>query len=56
MYVCLITSLAKGGYIFGSVGLSVCREKHYSKTYEWISLKFYGVVARWYNEELIKLW
>ena len=46
----LITSLAKGGYVFGSVGLSVCLvclfvcEQHYSKSYERIGMKFYGQV------------
>ena len=28
--------LGKGGYVFGSVGLSVCGQ-HYSKSYEWIN-------------------
>ena len=39
------TSLAKGRYVFGSVGLSVClfvRGQHYSKSYERIGMKFYG--------------
>ena len=55
-----ITSLAlppcKGSYVFGSIGLSVCG--HYSKSYEWIGMKFYGgVLGGTYNEELIKfLW
>ena len=33
--------LGKGGYVFGSVGLSVCLfvcEEHYSKTYERIGI------------------
>ena len=33
------TSLAKGGYVFGSIGLSVCLSdcgQHYSKSYEWM--------------------
>ena len=37
--------LGKGGYVFGSVGLSVCLfvyEQHYSKSYEQIGTKFYG--------------
>ena len=37
----------KGGYVFGSVGLSVCLfvcGQHYSKSYEWIGMKFYGGV------------
>ena len=40
-----ITSLAKGGYVFGSVGLSVCLlvcGQHYSKTNERIGMKFNG--------------
>ena len=39
--------LGKGGYVFGSVGLSVCLfvcGQHYSKSYEWIRMKFYGRV------------
>ena len=43
----LLTSLAKGGYVFGSVGLSVCLfdcGQHYAKSYEWIRMKFYGGV------------
>ena len=35
--------LGKGGYVFGSIGLSVC-EQHYSKSYERIGMKFYGRV------------
>ena len=27
-------------YVFGSVGLFVC--KHYSKSYEWVAMTFYG--------------
>ena len=33
--------LGKGGYVFGSVGLSVCGQ-HYSNSYERIKVKFYG--------------
>ena len=33
----------KGGYVFGSVGLSVCGY-HYSKSYERIGMKFCGGV------------
>ena len=43
--------LGKGGYVFGSVGLSVCLsvclflcEQHYSRSYERIGMKFYGRV------------
>ena len=39
--------LGKGGYVFGSVGLSVCLfvcGQHYSKSYEWIGMKGYGGV------------
>ena len=39
--------LGKGGYVFGSVDLSVCLfvcEQHYSKSYERIGMKFYGRV------------
>ena len=36
-----ISSVANG-YVFGSIGLSVC--EHYSKSYEWIGMKFYGGV------------
>ena len=41
--------LGKGGYVFGSVGLSVCLSvclcgQHYSKSYERIGMKFYGGV------------
>ena len=35
--------LGKGGYAFGSVGLSVCGQ-HYSKCYEQIGMSFYGGV------------
>ena len=41
----IITSLAKGGYVFGSVGLSVCLFVCLfvsSKSYEWIGMKFCG--------------
>ena len=43
---CNIDHLGKGGYVVGSVGLSVCLSvcgQHYSESYE-------------RNEELIKLW
>ena len=39
--------LGKGGYVFGSVGLSVSLfvcEQHYSKSYERIGMKFHGGV------------
>ena len=40
--------LGKGGYVFGSVDLSVCLSvfcgQHYSKCYERIGMKFYGGV------------
>ena len=39
------TSLEKGFYVFGSVGLSVClfvSEQHYSRSCAWIVMKFYG--------------
>ena len=39
--------LGKGGYVFGSIGLSVCLSvygQHYSKCYERIGMKFYGGV------------
>ena len=39
--------LGKGGYVFGSVDLSVCLfvcEQHYSKSYERIGMKFCGRV------------
>ena len=47
--------LGKGGYVFGSVGLSVCLfvgVQHYSKSYEWPKMKFYGgilggIVKNW---------
>ena len=46
--VALVSSLlGKGGYVFGSVGLSVCLfvcGQHYSKSYERIGMKFYGRV------------
>ena len=38
-YAKFITSLAKGGYVFGGVGLSVCRQ-HYLKSCEQIGMKF----------------
>ena len=44
MYIYL---LGKGGYVFGSVGLSVCLfvcGQHYLKSYERIEMKFYGGV------------
>ena len=40
-------SLVKRGYVFGNVGLSVClyvSVQHYSTSYEWIAMKFYGRV------------
>ena len=43
--IVIIYLLGKGGYVFGSVGLSVCLSvcgQHYSKAYEWIGVKFYG--------------
>ena len=43
----LVTSLAKGGYIFGSIDLSICLficGQHYTISYEWIGMKLYGVV------------
>ena len=45
--------LGKGGYVFGSVGLSVCGQ-HYSKNYQRIGMKFYGGVPgstmkKWLN-------
>ena len=46
-FLIIITSLEKGGYVFGSVGLYVCLsvcEQHYSKSYEGIGMKFYGEV------------
>ena len=43
--------LSKGGYVFGSVGLSVCLSvclfacgQHYSKSYKRIGMTFYGGV------------
>ena len=39
--------LGNGGYVFGSVGLSVCLSvcgQHYSKRYERIEVKCYGGV------------
>ena len=41
---CNFYLLGKGGYVFGSVGLSVCLadRQHYSKRYEQIGMKFYG--------------
>ena len=44
--MCIITSVAKGGYVFGSVSLSVCLfvDNITQKSYEWIGMKFYGVV------------
>ena len=39
--------LGKGGYVFGSISLSVCLfvcGQHYSKSYERIGMKFYGGV------------
>ena len=35
--------LQQGGYVFGSVGLSVYWQ-YYSKTYEWMSMKFSGKI------------
>ena len=51
MLCCNIYLLGKGGYVFGSVGLSVCTSvclfvcgQHYAKRYEQIGVKFYGRV------------
>ena len=39
------TSLAKTGNVCGSVGLGkYVSEQHYSTSYEWITMKFYGGV------------
>ena len=43
----LFTSLATGGYVFGSVGLFVCLSvcvcgQHYLKRYEWFGMKVYA--------------
>ena len=35
--------IGKGGYVFGGVGLSVCKQQ-YSKSYERIVMKFHGGV------------
>ena len=37
--------MAKGGYVFGTVGVSVCLSvcgQHYSKSYKGIGMKFDG--------------
>ena len=39
----MYSSLGKGGYVFGCVGWFVCGQQ-YSKSYEWIWMKFYGSV------------
>ena len=46
----------KGGYVFGSIGLSVC--KHYSKFYERIVIISYGEVwgGKGTTEQLITFW
>ena len=38
--------LGKGGYVIGSIGLSVCLsvDNITQKIYEWIGMKFYGRV------------
>ena len=43
MLLRIISSLAKGGYVFGPICLSVCKQ-HYSKSYKCIPMKFYGGV------------
>jgi len=40
----LVTSAKEGGYVFGSVCLSVC-PSDYSQTCEWILTKFFGQVG-----------
>ena len=52
----LVTSLAKGGYVFGSVGLSVCLQTTLLKTLwmDWDEILWRS--PRQYNEELIKFW
>ena len=39
----MVTSLAKGGYVFGTIGLSV-REQHNSNSCQQVAMKFYGEV------------
>ena len=54
--------ICKGGYVFGSVGLSVClfvclsEDNITQKSYERIGVKFNGGVLGSTNEELIKFW
>ena len=46
-------------FLVAWVCLFVClfvREQHYSKNYEWISMKFYEMGLEWYNEELVEFW
>ena len=52
---CNIDHLGKGGYVVGSVGLSVCLSvcgQHYSESYKRIGMKFYGVVL----SSIMKSW
>jgi len=44
IHVRLITSAEEGGYVFGSIGLSVC-PSDYSQTCERILTKFFGGVG-----------
>ena len=47
VYIHHIYLIGKGGYVFGSISLSICLfvcGQHYSKSYEWIGVKFYGEV------------
>ena len=53
-FVCIYL-LGKGGYVFGSIGLSICLFIClWTKNYEWIGMKFYGgalgsTVKKWLN-------
>ena len=52
----LTTPLAKGGYVFGRVSLSVS-EQHYSKSYERIAMKERsGVVQGRTDKIMIENW
>ena len=56
----LLNLLQKGGYVFGSFGLSVCLfvvcGQHYSKCYERIGMKFYGGGGPWSTYPKMSIW
>jgi len=51
----IITSAEEGGYVFGSVCLSVC-PSDYSQTCEQILTKFFARGRAWLKDQVIQFW